>query len=87
MTLVLVVAGAGLTLLALFTQQTGERLSQVFLPLTASVLIASLHTLAFPPFAPSLSGSKHWRRFLLFFLSVGAFLSVCGLVLLDLVLH
>ena len=85
MALILVATATSLIMLTLLTPQNDEHLSQVFLPLTASLLIASLYTLTFPPhISASRSRAPRWRRLLLICFSIGAFLSAAGLVLLDL---
>ncbi|HEX6553104.1 MAG TPA: hypothetical protein VF026_10110 [Ktedonobacteraceae bacterium] len=87
MALVLIAVAASLLLFAARHPQHGPLLSQLLLPLVASLLMLSLYRLSFPPEGPSpASHLTRLRQLLLLVLTAGALLAASGLVLLDLVL-
>jgi hypothetical protein len=87
MALVLTAGAVSLLLLATHHPQGGPVLSQLLLPLVASLLMLSLYRLSFPPLDPSPAARLSRRRqLLLLVLTGGALLAASGLVLLDLVL-
>ena len=58
--------------------------STLLLPLAAPLLVSSLYRLCFPPLAPIPAAHQNNRHHLLFLLTLGAFMTTAGLVLLDL---
>ena len=86
MALVLIAAVANLLLLAVHHPQHGPLLSQLLLPLVASLLMLSLYRLSFPPEDPSpASHLSRLRQLLLLVLTGGTLLAASDLLLLDLV--
>lgn len=88
MVLILVATGLGLLFLASYAQEQHTTLSRMVLPLTASILIASLYALSFPPvsaFPPD--RSIRGRRLLLILTTLGVLVGAISLVLLDLFSH
>jgi len=57
---------------------------RLLLPLAAPLLVSSLYRLCFPPLAPIPAAHQNNRHHLLFLLTLGAFMTTAGLVLLDL---
>lgn len=87
MALVLAAAAVSLHLLAAHHPQHGPLLSQLLLPLVASLLMLSLSRLSFPPLDPSpVARLSRLRQLLLLVLTGGALIAASDLVLLDLVL-
>jgi hypothetical protein len=67
--------------------QKGHSLTGLLLPLDAPLLMFSLYRLCFPPLVPVQTPHQNHRRFLLLLLlTLGAFITSTGLILLDLLL-
>ena len=85
MVLVLAVVSASLFFLASRVQTATLHLSQYLLPLAMCILLASMYRLSFPPLLSSpVPQSLQPRRLLLLWLTIGAGIGICGLLVIDL---
>lgn len=85
MAMALVWGTAGISQILL--SQKGNSPSRLLLPLAVPLLMFSLYRLGFPSSVPAQTPSQNHRRsLLLLLLTVGAFITFAGLILLDLFL-